>query len=92
MSRWDSDDEWSDDLDSGNDWHDGDLEDEVLPCPECGAEVHADAEACPACGYWITDADRDRAWRAGSTTGRIRTIGLWLLAIAAVGYLLAVLR
>ncbi|MEM6654494.1 MAG: zinc-ribbon domain-containing protein [Planctomycetota bacterium] len=67
---------------------DDDPEGECFPCPECGAEVLADAEACPACGYWITDADRTAAWRAGSASGRIVTIGIWLL-VAAVFSLLA---
>ncbi|MEN0109722.1 MAG: zinc ribbon domain-containing protein [Planctomycetota bacterium] len=91
MSRWDTDDELVDELDSDDGWPVDDFQDEVLACPECGAEIDADAEACPACGYWITDADRERAWRAGSASGRIRVIGLWLLAFAAIGYAAALL-
>ncbi|MEM1305303.1 MAG: zinc-ribbon domain-containing protein [Planctomycetota bacterium] len=66
---------------------DDDPDDECFPCPECGAEVLADAEACPACGYWITDADRTAAWRAGSASGRIVTIGLWALVVAVFSML-----
>jgi len=75
------DEDWNDDYDEP-------LDDEApLPCPECGADVYADAEACPACGYWITDADRTAAWRAGSATGHVRRIGLWVLGIALLGWL-----
>ena len=59
------------DDDPEDDWDD-DLEDETeeMPCPECGALVHVEAEACPSCGYWITDADRSEAWQAGSASER----------------------
>ncbi|TWU00366.1 hypothetical protein Pla108_13150 [Botrimarina colliarenosi] len=72
------DEDWQDDLD----------EDDVFDCPECGAEVHAEAEACPACGYWITDAEHEAGWRAGSASQRIRLVGLWILGLAAIGTLL----
>ncbi|HEX8202018.1 MAG TPA: zinc-ribbon domain-containing protein [Isosphaeraceae bacterium] len=41
----DLDDDWTleDDSDSSD----------VVPCPECGAEVYEDAEQCPACGQYI---------------------------------------
>jgi ribosomal protein L37E len=75
------DDDWSGDLDDPD-------EDDCFNCPECGAEIHAEAESCPACGYWITDAEREAGWRASSASGRIRAIGLWTIAIAAIGVLL----
>lgn len=84
---------WDDD--SAGDWDD-DLEDhfeeeaDTIPCPECGAEIHAEAEACPACGYWITDADRDAAWRRDSPFGVFRRISWWVLVLVVVGLLLAV--
>ncbi|MEO1497541.1 MAG: zinc ribbon domain-containing protein [Planctomycetota bacterium] len=65
---------------------DSELE-ELIVCPECRAELHADAEACPECGYWITEADRSAAWNAGSTTGVIKTIGFVLVAVAALAWL-----
>ncbi len=76
------DDDWSDDLDEL------DEDDDCFECPECGAEVHAGTESCPACGYWITDAEREAGWRAGSVSDRIRTIGLWMIAVTAIGVLL----
>jgi len=30
----------------------------VIDCPECGQAVYEDAEQCPGCGRWLTDADR----------------------------------
>jgi hypothetical protein len=75
------DDDWSDDLDELDD-------DDSFDCPECGAKIHAETESCPECGYWITDAEREAGWRAGSASDRIRTIGLWMIAVAAIGVLL----
>ena len=47
-------------------WDDVDESDESdwLPCPECGAEIYADAPRCPHCGNYVTfDADSGRpAW------------------------------
>lgn len=30
-----------------------DTDDEVLPCPACGLDVHEETEKCPYCGEWI---------------------------------------
>lgn len=60
----------------------------VFDCPNCGNEVWEDSESCPSCGYWITDAEREAGWRDGSASGRIRTIGLWVLGLATIGMLL----
>jgi hypothetical protein len=38
-------------------WDDDALDDdtaEVMPCPECGAEIYEDAEQCPVCGCYVT--------------------------------------
>lgn len=42
----------------------------VLPCPECGFDVHEDAPRCPVCGHYISRehtpiGDRPRWWIAG---------------------------
>lgn len=73
---------WDDELD------DSPETDEPIACPECDAAVHGEAEACHACGYWITDADRSAAWDAGSATGRIKTAGLWVLGAAFMVWLI----
>ena len=81
------DEDWDEDLDEAYE-ADGDEDPGALRCPDCGADVYADADACPECGYWITDADRSAAWRAGSASGAVRTIGLWMIGVAAAGTLL----
>ena len=55
-------------------WLDGEFDDfpddapaELLPCPECGADIYEEAEQCPICGSYVTFrtnvwADRSLAW------------------------------
>ena len=31
--------------------------DDLQTCPECGAEVYADADRCPSCGHWVLEND-----------------------------------
>ena len=64
-----------------DDWDEGEDESDVVPCPECGAEVYEDAEQCPACGQYIVHGTSP--WR-----GRPRWwILLGLAGIAAVLWL-----
>jgi hypothetical protein len=51
---------------------------ELLPCPECGADVYEDAEQCPVCGAFIIDDTN--LWTGRSTWW----IVLGLLGIIAV--------
>ncbi len=47
------------------DWYDDDDElDDEEPgrCPECGTAVHSISDKCPACGYWLSAADRHSMW------------------------------
>lgn len=55
--------DWADAADDDED------EDDVGPCPNCGATVHVLAQRCPHCGVWIdsetmrsTAARRARGW------------------------------
>lgn len=67
-------DEWDED------WYDDDreLEDaEAACCPECGAAIYLMAERCPACGYWVSEADRAALWPGSSKP-------LWLKVTAVV--------
>ena len=74
-----------DDLDD-EDWYDDADEpdkNEAGRCPECGSAVHSVSDKCPACGYWLTEADRRAMW-----SGMAKP--LWL-RITAVVVLLAFL-
>jgi hypothetical protein len=81
MSIADPDDEdWYDDEDESD-------EEETAHCPECGEPIHAITEKCPACGYWLSDADRRAMWAGMSKP-------LWLkvtAVIVLVAFLLSLL-
>jgi hypothetical protein len=64
------DEDWYDDEDEPDD-------EESVACPECGGPVEIVASKCPACGYWLSDADRRRMWTSESKP-------LWLRVTAAV--------
>jgi hypothetical protein len=51
-----------DEPDDDEDWYDGDEPDDGDPvaCPECGEPVADFLDKCPACGYWLSAADRRR--------------------------------
>jgi hypothetical protein len=68
-----------DDWDDHEAWTDEDeLDDDVAaPCPECGGSVESIADKCPACGYWLSDADRRAMWSGESKP-------LWLRATAVI--------
>jgi hypothetical protein len=53
---------------------------DLLPCPECGAEVYEEAERCPACGNYIVH--ESSVW-----SGR----PFWWILLGGLGMLLAVL-
>lgn len=82
-----------DEEDWGEDYGtDSDAEVDTVPCPECGAEVYEEAEACPACGYFMLPADR-LGKNAGWWTFR-GAISHWpplLIALALLGSLATVL-
>jgi hypothetical protein len=66
----------NDDYDD-EDWYDDDAPEEESECPECGESFAEIAGRCPACGYWISDADRPSRW---SAAGR----PLWVQLTAVV--------
>ena len=77
-----------DDPEDDEDWYDDDddaPDDEAARCPECGADVPIVADKCPACGYWLSEADRRAMW-----TGK----PLWLrltAIVVLVAFLLSIL-
>ncbi len=78
-------DEWDE---AEEDWDESyDDEDEVEqtgPCPECGAELHVDAETCYACGHWLTTAERHELWDAGSPVRGAIGVGKFVLVVILV--------
>jgi ribosomal protein L37E len=77
-----------DDPDYDEDWYDDDDEpddDEAVSCPECGRPVYNFLDKCPACGYWLSAADR-RALRPGeSKPSWIRITTIVVLAAMLAG-------
>jgi hypothetical protein len=63
--QWD-DEDWNDDEDWQDDGEEEPDEEAAAACPECGGPVHSMTEKCPACGYWLSDADREAMWRGTS--------------------------
>lgn len=50
---WDGEDDWPEEEES---WAD---ESFTVACPECGYEMHEEAEMCPSCGCFPDEALRD---------------------------------
>jgi hypothetical protein len=80
----DDEDDWTEtgsEYDSADD-EDGDSDDaDMLPCPDCGAEIYADLDHCPRCGHWLTDADRESRGTGLFSSRSVRWIAGVLLAI-----------
>jgi ribosomal protein L37E len=67
-------------------WHDDDDPDdaETAPCPECGRPIHDLTDKCPACGYWLSEADRSAMWSGMGKPAWIKiTAAVVLVAIVA---------
>ncbi len=64
---WDDDDNWADEYEEFVGATGG--------CPECGAEIDVEAEACPSCGYWLTTAERHTLWDADSPAKGAMNVG-----------------
>jgi predicted amidophosphoribosyltransferase len=72
-----------DDFEDAEDWHDDESDDEpTVPCPECGDPVLEIADRCPACGYWLTETDRQRSSRHAAMPTWVKlTAAVLLLAM-----------
>lgn len=78
----------------------GDDDEDVTDCPECGAEIYIIAERCPKCGHWFVEQDR-RMMRANrrneatisETAGQLRIVkvGAVVLLIGGAAFLLMAL-
>ena len=82
-----------DDFDD-EDWQDEDdeelVEEVAAQCPECGAPVYMVTRKCPACGYWVSQADRRRFWPGESQPAWVKATALILLLILLAGLLATV--
>ncbi len=74
--------EYPDEVEADFDESDGDTVD-TLPCPDCGAEVYAEAQQCTVCGNYVTFDSNP--WQGKSTLW----IVLGLLGILAVVWALS---
>lgn len=56
-------------------------EDELdsLPCPACGEQIYAEAEACPYCGEFVTHS-----------TSALAGKPIWFIALAILGIVAAI--
>jgi ribosomal protein L37E len=73
-------------------WHDDDSSDEPDDtesgrCPECAGPVYEFTDKCPACGYWLTAADRRQLWSNESKPKWVLLTAAIILAILVLGAL-----
>jgi ribosomal protein L37E len=79
--------------DDDEDWYDDDSDDpddEWAPCPECGETVHVITGKCPACGYWLSAADRRAMWASESRPMWQKVTAVVLLVTFLAGILLMI--
>lgn len=73
------------------DWYDDEPDKpddaEATLCPECAEPIYEFNEKCPACGYWLTAADRRRLWSAESKPKWVLITATIVLAILMLGVL-----
>jgi ribosomal protein L37E len=73
MKVQEDDEDWYDDDDDESD------EEESGSCPECGGTVYEFTDKCPACGYWLSAADRRALWSNESKPAWVKFTALVLL-------------
>jgi predicted amidophosphoribosyltransferase len=70
------------------DWYDDDEDEpdeEDVACPECGGPIAEIADRCPACGYWLSSADRRALRCSEATPAWIKVTAFVLLAAMLIG-------
>lgn len=75
----------NDNFEDDEDWYDDSDDEPMAPCPECGEPVLEIADRCPACGYWITDSDRQRLSRHAAMPTWVKLTAGILLVVMLVG-------
>jgi hypothetical protein len=88
----DEDEDWTDDIDDPDADDDVDPDDESAICPECGGHMFLGADKCPACGYWLTAADRRTLGTDSSQPQLIKIVAIVILAIMLVTMLITGIR
>lgn len=81
---WNDDEDWDDDADDVDDY-------ESAPCPECGRMIYSAVDKCPACGYWLTDADRRTVWSSASPAPWIKLTAALVLLVLLIPLVLMAL-
>jgi hypothetical protein len=74
------DEEWYEEEDDADD-------EEAVPCPECGEPIHDTLDKCPACGYWLSAADRRALRPRESLPNWVKATAVVLLVIFLWGVL-----
>ncbi len=74
------------------DWQDDDESDEPETghCPECGGAVYEFSDKCPACGYWLSAADRRAMWSGETKPPWIKVTAVVVLLVLLIGMLVTI--
>jgi uncharacterized paraquat-inducible protein A len=75
----------NDAFEDDEDWHDDSEDEPTVPCPECGEPVLEIADRCPACGYWLTESDRQRLSRHAALPAWVKLTAAVLLLVMLIG-------
>jgi hypothetical protein len=83
------------DDDQDEDWYDTDDEangadpdeDRTAPCPTCGDPIYAISDRCPACGHWLTEAERNALWAETSKPAWVTITAVIVLALLVLSLL-----
>jgi uncharacterized protein (DUF983 family) len=86
----DEDEDWPNEID--DDIDDPDADDESAVCPECGGQMFLGADKCPACGYWLSAADRRALGTDSSQPRLIKIVAVVILVVMLVTMLITGIR
>jgi hypothetical protein len=83
------DEDWYDEDDESYDDGDEESSDDTEPahCPECSGPVYEFTNKCPACGYYLTAADRRRLFSSESKPKWVLITATVILIVLAIGAL-----
>jgi hypothetical protein len=87
----DEDEDWPNEIDDDIDDPDADADESAI-CPECGGHMFPGADKCPACGYWLTAADRRALGTDSSRPRLVKVVAVVILAIMLITMLITGIR